>query len=65
MHNVYITIHNALAEAVCCCFHDVGRQGVEISFTVFSFVSYMHIHMPLRMHWPILFCGFPRNIVFT
>ena len=23
-----------------------------MSFTVFSFVSYMHIHMPLRMYWP-------------
>ena len=26
-----------------------------LSFTVFSFVSYMHIHMPLRMYWPRLF----------
>ena len=26
-----------------------------VSFTVFSFVSYMHIHMPLRMYWLRLF----------
>ena len=26
-----------------------------LSSTVFSFVSYMHIHMPLRMYWPRLF----------
>ena len=26
-----------------------------LSFTVFSFVSYIHIHMPLRMYWPRLF----------
>ena len=25
-----------------------------LSFTVFSFVSYMHIHMPLRMYSPRL-----------
>ena len=26
-----------------------------LSFTVFSFVSYMHIHMPLIMYWLRLF----------
>ena len=26
-----------------------------LSSTVFFFVSYMHIHMPLRMYWPRLF----------
>ena len=26
-----------------------------LSFTVFSFVSYIHIHMLLRMFWPRLF----------
>ena len=26
-----------------------------LSFTVFSFVSYMHIHMPLRIYWQRLF----------
>ena len=50
----YIPVHNALAEALCCCFmfakfhHDVGHQGVEfvhVSSTVFSFVSYMYIHI--------------------
>ena len=42
--------------------YDVGRQDVEmypcIKFflsQLFSFVSYRHIHMPLRMYWPRLF----------
>ena len=26
-----------------------------LSFTLFFFVSYIHIHMPLRMYWPRLF----------
>ena len=26
-----------------------------LSFTVFSFVSYIPVHMPLRMYWPRLF----------
>ena len=49
-------------QEIQCLLHfhyDVGRQDVEMyqvfSFTVFSFVSYMHIHMPLRMYWPRLF----------
>ena len=26
-----------------------------LSFTLLFFVSYIHIHMPLRMYWPRLF----------
>ena len=32
-----------------------------LSFTVFSFVSYRHIHMPLRMYWPRLFLWFSKK----
>ena len=44
-------------------FHcDVGRKGVEIHPCIkfcfsqcFSFVNYVHIHIPLKMYWLGLF----------
>ena len=56
MHVHWLRLFVVFQEIQCLLnFHyDVGRQGIEMSFTVFSFVSYIHIHMPLRMYWPRL-----------
>ena len=36
----------------------------QVSFsTVFLFVSYMHIHMPIKMYWPRLFLLFSEKYI--
>ena len=48
--------------------YDVGRQGLEIDpcikfrFPQSFFVSYMHVHMPIKMYWPRLFFVVFREI---
>ena len=45
-----------------CCWSSGHRNLSQVlSFTVFSFVNYIHIHMPLRMYWPRLFLWFSKK----
>ena len=70
----YIPIHNALAEAVCCSeilyFHyDVGRQDVEIYLCI-KFCPSQCFPLSVTCTYicvltKTVFCGFPRNAVFT